>query len=258
METFIAGFAYGATTVVVGQPLDTIKTRMQATSGHRNSITVFREIWQREGIFGLYRGGLPLFIGGALIRSAQFGVYNNVIGLMREKWGETRKEDRIFGAFDPQVIGAGFFGGFARGIVETPFEYLKTRRQVENSWKFKEILSGSGATMTRNSILFSAFVIYIDLSKLWIEGGLSPFWTGAICANLAWLTIWPLDVVKSQIQSGNFQGKSILELLKINMKNGLMFRGLLPGLVRSFISNGSSMVVYNEVLKILNERKEKV
>eukprot|EP01040_Poterioochromonas_malhamensis_P020477 gene20477-24449_t len=77
METFIAGFAYGATTVVVGQPLDTIKTRMQATSGHRNSITVFREIWQREGIFGLYRGGLPLFIGGALIRSAQFGVYNN-------------------------------------------------------------------------------------------------------------------------------------------------------------------------------------
>ena len=33
-----------------------------------------------------------------------------------------------------------------------------------------------------------------------VPGGLGPFWTGAICANLAWLTIWPIDVVKSQVR----------------------------------------------------------
>ena len=30
VDTFIAGSAYGTTTVLVGQPFDTIKTRMQA------------------------------------------------------------------------------------------------------------------------------------------------------------------------------------------------------------------------------------
>ena len=32
--TFAAGYAYGTTTVIVGQPLDTIKTRMQGMPAH--------------------------------------------------------------------------------------------------------------------------------------------------------------------------------------------------------------------------------
>jgi solute carrier family 25 carnitine/acylcarnitine transporter 20/29 len=254
METFVAGFAYGATTVVVGQPLDTIKTRMQASSGKSmTSWSVGREIFVKEGIVGLYRGGIPILIGGALIRSAQFGVYNNSLAWMREKYGQTRPEDRWFSVFDPQVVAAGFLGGLGRGMVETPFEYLKTRRQVDKKWQFKELMSGSGPTLLRNSFLFSSFVIYMDLSKQIIEGGLSPFWSGAICANLAWLTIWPLDVVKTQIQSGNYQG-SIWQLLKTNAREGTFFRGLLPGLTRSFISNGCSMVVYSKILEYFNSK----
>merc|ERR1712072_1619649 len=84
-------------------------------------------------------------------------------------------------------------------------------------------------TMFRNSILFTAFVVYIDLSKQLIEGGLSPFFEGAICANLAWMTVWPLDVVKSQTQSGNYKGVGIVKLLSDTFRSGRMFRGLLPG-----------------------------
>lgn len=78
--TFIAGASYGLTTVVVGQPLDTVKTRMQGMNGSSpsQSFLVFRELYAKEGIKGLYRGGLPLMIGGSMMRSAQFGVrYDN-------------------------------------------------------------------------------------------------------------------------------------------------------------------------------------
>ena len=85
-------------------------------------------------------------------------------------------------------------------------EYIKVRRQVQQSWKFSEVLSGSGATIFRNGFLFSSFVVYMDLTKQFIPGGLSPFVLGAFCSNMAWLTIWPLDVVKSQLQSGNYAG----------------------------------------------------
>jgi solute carrier family 25 carnitine/acylcarnitine transporter 20/29 len=70
---------------------------------------------------------------------------------------------------------------------------------------------------------------------------------GATCSNLAWLTVWPLDVVKTQRQSGRHPGVSALALLSNAARGGALFRGLLPGLIRSSIANGTSMVVYKKV-----------
>lgn len=255
MDNFIAGFAYGTTTVIVGQPLDTIKTQMQAL-GHKSAVHTAKDIFAKDGVAGLYRGGIPILIGGGVIRSAQFGVYETVLAKERELFGEYSQEDRVFGVFDPQIIMAGFAGGVGRGLVEGPFEYIKTRRQVNQPWKVSEIFNGSGATIFRNAFLFCGFMIYADLSKQLVPGGLGPFWTGAVCSNLAWLTIWPLDVTKSQIQSGKFPGQSFGSLLIGNFKNGTIFRGLLPGLTRSFIANGCSMVVYKKVLTMLENNSK--
>lgn len=252
MDNFIAGFAYGATTVIVGQPLDTIKTRMQALQMN-SALKTAKVIVSSDGVRGLYRGGLALLLGGSLIRSAQFGVYEFVLDKEKQYFGESK--DRVFGVFNAQVVCAGFAGGIGRGLVEGPFEYIKTRRQVDRAWRPAEVFQGSGATIFRNAFLFCAFVVYIDISQQLIPGGLSPFWKGAICSNLAWLTIWPLDVVKSQIQSGLNKDKSIAALLKENVKSGLLFRGLVPGLTRSFIANGSSMVVYQKCLNLLKESR---
>lgn len=55
-DSFICGFAYGTTTVIVGQPLDTIKTRMQAKGTAFSMTTTATSIIKQEGIAGLYRG----------------------------------------------------------------------------------------------------------------------------------------------------------------------------------------------------------
>ncbi|RYH13126.1 MC/SLC25 family protein [archaeon] len=254
MDSFIAGFAYGTASVIVGQPLDTIKTRMQAMDNElgkdvgKSSWRIAKDLIQKEGIKGLYRGGTVLLIGGGLFRSAQFGVYNFAFSRGEAFLGSTSDDRRVMKVVDPLVVAAGCAGGIGRGLVEAPFEFIKTRIQVQHAWGLKEMFSGSSATILRNSILFSCFVFYIDLSKQLVPGGLGPFWTGAISANLAWLTIWPLDVVKSQIQSGNYNDRTISQLLKENFKNGTFYRGVVPGLTRSFISNGVSMVVYEKVL----------
>jgi len=139
---------------------------------------------------------------------------------------------------------------------------------VEHSWSIKEVTNGTAITLGRNAVLFSAFVVYVDLAKQACQAGyvpaalmddtrknLSPFAKGAICANLAWLTVWPADVVKSMKQSGKYDGntQSSLSLLKDNIQNGRVFRGLIPGLIRSSIANGSSMVVYEMVESSLSE-----
>lgn len=191
-------------------------------------------------------------IGGGLIRATQFGVYEYALTAIKKyQGGALKPEERWFGFVDQQVVLAGFFGGIGRGVTEGPFEYIKVRRQVNQEWKITEVWKGSGATIFRNSFLFSSFVVYVDFTKQLFPGGLGPFLTGAISANFAWLTVWPLDVAKSQLQSGNYAGKSYFHLVKDIITTGKIFRGLLPGLTRSTVANGSSMVVYKKVEELL-------
>jgi hypothetical protein len=83
---------------------------------------------------------------------------------------------------------------------------------------------------------------------------LPPFAIGALCSNLAWLTVWPLDVVKSQVQSGHYQGQGLWKLLVGTARSGQLYRGLLPGLMRSTIANGCAMVAYTETKKVLEKQ----
>jgi len=265
---FIAGASYGLTTVVVGQPLDTIKVRMQGLPSAANSsgFKVASELFAREGVAGLYRGGLPLFVGGAFMRSAQFGVSGAAKVWLEENVSGGKPATRLFGIFDWQVMVAGAAGGLSRGLVEIPTDFFKTRRQVEHTWNIREVLNGSGVTLLRNTVLYAAFMFYVDMSKLLCRKGyipsllmtedhqnLIPFAKGSICANLAWLTVWPADVIKTQQQSGRYASKTTFQLLQENLRTGRLFRGLIPGLVRSTIANGSSMVVYEFVLTTLTK-----
>jgi solute carrier family 25 carnitine/acylcarnitine transporter 20/29 len=233
------------------------------SASQSTSFQVAKTLFFREGVLGLYRGGLPLFVGGSLMRSAQFGVSGACKTRLESSFGKT--QNRIFGVVDWQVIVAGIAGGVGRGIVETPTDFLKIRRQVEKGWTLSNLMDGAGITLARNTSLFSFFVLYMDFSKQLCQAGyvpstlmqpngegLTPFAKGAICANLAWLTIWPLDVLKTQRQSGNYDGNSF-QLLKSNLQSGRMFRGILPGLFRSTIANGSSMVVYEYVHTVLTK-----
>jgi|TARA_B110000208_G_scaffold188826_1_gene249215 solute carrier family 25 carnitine/acylcarnitine transporter 20/29 len=238
--SFASGFAYGATSVLVGQPLDVLKTRMQASRGtfSVSSYLATPSQW--------YRGSAPMLVGGALFRSAQFGFYGTTLDFVRTEYPSTY---RIGGVLDWHVVIAGFAGGFGRGLVEGPFEYIKVRRIVDEPWRFRDMYSGSATTMLRNAFLFSSFVCYRDvLNHVWGDGtpgsALPPFWEGALCANAAWVSIWPLDVVKSQIQSGLHGKRGVASLLLEAVRSGKMFTGLVPGLMRSTIANGCGMTVY--------------
>lgn len=191
------------------------------------------------------------------MRSAQFGVSGRVRDFL--------KESSVKDQYGSHALLSGIAGGIGRAMVEIPTDYLKIRRQVERSWSFKSLLDGSAVTMGRNVLLFASFVLWIDASKEACKRnlvpeffttedgkGLRPFAKGAVAANMAWLTVWPLDVVKTQRQSGNYQGKGTLHLLTENMRSGLIFRGVIPGLVRSTVANGSSMVVYENVHTFLS------
>jgi len=194
------------------------------------------------------------------MRSAQFGVYQSVIPTLEKHYGRIEPQNYWFGCINPHVVAAGWAGGIGRGLVEGPFEMVKVRKQVVSGWHFRDIFQGFGTTLFRNSFLFSGFVIYLDIFKQQVETKrdltVTPFVKAGICANLAWLTIWPLDVVKTRKQSGKYDGKSLVWLLGDTIKSGHMYRGLSVGMLRSFIANGASMEVYTFVERELRKRSQ--
>mmetsp|Transcript_20822 Transcript_20822/g.45152 ORF Transcript_20822/g.45152 Transcript_20822/m.45152 type:complete len:271 (+) Transcript_20822:30-842(+) len=265
MESFIAGFAYGGTTVLVGQPMETLKTLAQvqsaatSTVGGTNSslLHTATHLYSTAGIRGFYRGGMPLLLGGGLMRSAQFGVYQSVKPTLEKRYGPIDPKNYWLGCINPHVVAAGWAGGIGRGLVEGPFEMVKVRKQVLSQWQFGDIFQGFGATLFRNSFLFSSFVIYMDIFQQQLDMRdltVTPFIKAGFCASLAWTTIWPLDVVKTRRQSGKYDGKSLSWLLRDCIRRGDMYRGLPVGLLRGFIANGASMEVYTLVEKELKKQ----
>ena len=136
--SFAGGGMYGLVTVAVGQPLDTVKTRMQARPENLRSSMgkTGMELFKKEGIPGLYRGGMPLVIGGVFLRSAQFGFYKATMQGLGADRADYVKPTKLLGVVDPHVMLAGFFGGLGRGLVEGPAEYIKVRTQVVKNWSF--------------------------------------------------------------------------------------------------------------------------
>ena len=170
MISFAAGMVYGFTSTVVGQPLDTVKTRMQARPSEmsKGTLKALTDLWGKEGFRGLYRGAAPLFVGGGLMRSAQFGCYDIAYRTITTREGRDPEAPppRILGVFNPEVIAAGFCGGLGRAVVEAPADYIKTRRQVDRPWSLRDMTNSSvGITMLRNSFLFMSFSVYTDVSE---------------------------------------------------------------------------------------------
>ena len=84
------GVLYGTTSVCVGHPFDTIKTKMQAQQGfeNRSMLRSFAKTLQEQGVRGLYRGCLPPLFGSGIFRSTQFAVFESVYTYMDVPFGK--------------------------------------------------------------------------------------------------------------------------------------------------------------------------
>ena len=244
--------------VAVGHPIDTIKNKMQAQEGYeaRNAINSLVKTIRTQGLFGLYRGATPQFLGSILFRSMQFGVYHSVHSRMNNSFGT--REIPFTGGLEIRVVLGGMASGIARATFETPIDYWKIRRQIFQDWKLQDGLKdlkipGFQVTLMSRLFLLPIFFIYLDKAKplktrIFGESVVGNIFYGGSCATAAWWTIWPLEYMKSQIQGGYGDPKSSFQqrLVSIFREKGVfgLYRGLGPGSARSFLANGLSMAVF--------------
>ena len=246
------GVLYGTTSVCVGHPFDTVKTKMQAQSGFesRGMIKTFTTTVQEQGIRGLYRGCLPPLFGSGIFRSVQFAMFEATYTYMDVPFA--RYELPLTGGLQVRVLTGGFLASTARAIIETPLEYAKVRRQTQQNWRLRDVYTGFGVTWMRTIGLMCTYFIIIDSARRHVpevfnSHVIGPFLLSGFAATFAWWVVWPLEYIKSQVQGNYGEQQTLLKRMSgvVRERGGILglYRGIGPGTIRSFIANGTSMIV---------------
>ncbi|KAG9190390.1 hypothetical protein G6011_08478 [Alternaria panax] len=222
---FWAGYISGAAGIIIGNPLDLIKTRLQAGKSAQNveATTTTGAVTAPQGFKGqfenagtLVRGATaPILTYGAL-NALLFMTYNRTLSLLSDSPTSPTNFSKVFLA--------GATGGLASFIVSAPTELVKCRAQVATSatttswsvardvWRAEGIRGlyyGGGITSVRDAVGYGFYFWSYELSKqAWSspddsdrETAMKVLLCGGLAGVITWASIFPLDVIKTRLQT---------------------------------------------------------
>ncbi|GFY56609.1 mitochondrial ornithine transporter 1, partial [Trichonephila inaurata madagascariensis] len=279
-----AGSAGGAACVFVGQPLDTLKVKMQTFPHlYRNSFICFRETFIKEGIRGLYAGTVPALVANIAENSVLFcayGVCQNAVKIL------VGKENAL--ELNPlENASAGFFAAFFSSFSLCPTELIKCRLQAMRETSSKESINrahigpwvltkeifksegilgffrGFGVTVLREMPGYFFFFGGYELSRNLLTpkgkskdeiGLLRTVIAGGIGGVSFWVAIFPADVIKSRLQISKSNDSTVAVTKELIRKEGFkaLYKGLGPTVLRTFPASGALFVAYEYTKQFLN------
>ncbi|CEP08946.1 hypothetical protein [Parasitella parasitica] len=247
----------GMSQVIVGQPLDTIKVRLQLDQGR------FKGAWdctvqtvQKEGFFALYKGMASPLIGIGAVNALLFAANSSIKSRLQTHPDQLLPLDKI------ALAGAG--AGFVNSILASPVELLKIKMQAQFGSKSVDgkryftgpidcakyliqrdgiahgLFRGLWATIAREIPAYAGFYTGFEATKRYLTQGqeasvLQLMLSGATGGASYWVCSYPLDVVKS-----------VASIACLKWRDGLggLFRGFSPTVLRSIPAAGATFTAY--------------
>ncbi|XP_062856676.1 solute carrier family 25 member 48 [Trichomycterus rosablanca] len=148
LDDFLAGWIAGASSVIVGHPLDTVKTRLQAGKGCKNALHCIVSIYKKETVAGFFKGlSFPL-ASITLYNSVVFGFFSNSQRFISElRYGDGKHQ---CGMLDLTV--ASMLTGLVSVSLGAPVELVKIRLQMQTQPVLAQnlTLAGNGSVSGRS------------------------------------------------------------------------------------------------------------
>jgi len=278
---FIAGCIGGMAGVVVGHPLDTVKVRIQTQCArnpvYRGTFDCLRSIMVKEGTRGLYRGLSSPMVGVAAVNALTFGIHGNVRRLMANP-------DSLSAQFR-----AGMIAGGCQAVVVSPMELVKSQLQVQGATSGmgaryftspldccrqllrrqgpRGLMRGYWITVVREvpafGIYFSTYEILTTamagdgrktLPQMLLAGGLAGV--------ASWVFTYPIDVVKTRIQTDGMSGIQQYEgyvscVRQTVQREGwqALMRGVNSASIRAFPTNAVTLALVSVIMEMCHERE---
>ncbi|THX81351.1 hypothetical protein D6D05_04208 [Aureobasidium pullulans] len=282
VKDLFAGAVGGVAQVLIGQPFDIVKVRLQTTTQYSGAADAASKILKNEGAAAFYKGTLTPLIGIGACVSVQFGAFHYARrAFERQNAAKTGVLESPQPLSYSQYYAAGAFAGIANTLMSSPIEHIRIRLQTQphgaarlfngpidcvkklcaHEGVLKGLYRGTGVTWFREAqaygVWFTAFEFMMnqDAKRNGIERKEIPTWKIALYGGLAgealWLGSYPFDVIKSKMQSDGFGAeqkyKSMRDTFAQTWRGEGMrgfWRGLGPTLLRAMpVSAGTFATV---------------
>uniref|UniRef100_A0A0X3PU88 Mitochondrial ornithine transporter 1 n=1 Tax=Schistocephalus solidus TaxID=70667 RepID=A0A0X3PU88_SCHSO len=230
---FVAGVNGGIASVCVSQPLDTVKVKMQAFPEHyKNSWLCLKQTWFKDGLSrGLYAGTVPALMANI----AENAVVFCALPFCQRMVSWAMKTGGTENLSTPHHALSGSLAGVFTAIVLCPTELVKCKMQAVHDVEklgriklrasspyqiLKQILYSEGLrglyrgfvpTLGREVIGYYFFFGGYEAARSLLTprgqtkddlGPLATAVAGGFGGAALWVSIFPLDSVKSRIQIG--------------------------------------------------------
>ncbi|GAA5928897.1 hypothetical protein JCM1841_001288 [Sporobolomyces salmonicolor] len=283
IKSFISGGAGGIAAVLVGQPFDLTKVRLQtaAPGQYTGTLDVVKQTFVRDGIKGFYRGMGPPLAGVTPMFAVSFWGYamgKKVVYAMTP----TRSSSVLSYS---ELAFAGFFSAIPTTLVAAPVERVKVLLQMQGqggkqlyngpidaiSKLYKEgglksIYRGTAATLARDgpgSAVY--FIVYEAVKRRLTPAGQDPaalsLTAVTVAGGLAGVGMWtfaiPPDVIKSRLQGapeGTYKG--FIDCAAQTVKHDgvkALFKGFGPAMLRAFPANAATFLGVELSMQAMNK-----
>ncbi|KAJ6137797.1 Mitochondrial carrier protein [Penicillium samsonianum] len=278
VKDLAAGAAGGMAQVILGQPFDIVKVRLQTTTQYKSALECATQIFKKEGPTAFYKGTLTPLIGIGACVSVQFGAYHEA----RRRLEELNKKKYANSALSyTQYYMAGSFAGLTNSVLSGPIEHVRIRLQAQphgagrlysgpidcvsklaaQGGALRGIYRGQAVTLLREAQAYGAWFMAFefmmnqdakrnnvkreDLSKAKIA------MYGGLAGEVLWLSSYPLDVIKSKMQTDGFGAQQKYSTMRDCFKKtyaieglGGFWKGIGPTLLRAMpVSAGTFLTV---------------
>lgn len=211
---FTIGIGIGIIKTILGYPLDTIKTNYQNNPHYKITMK------------NIYNG-------------VKFPLTCNVVNNSLMFYLNTYIQN-IFNKHYINAVNNNYISGFITGTIISPiiniFDLHKIQYQTNNYTKLQLSNLGISSTLMKESIYTS---LYFGTFHKLKEYNVNPYLNGGITGTISWLCIYPIDVIKTRIQSKKY------DCYYHAFRCGNLWKGISICLSRSFIINSISLPIYD-------------
>ncbi|PGH14021.1 hypothetical protein AJ79_03290 [Helicocarpus griseus UAMH5409] len=274
-----AGAAGGIAQVLLGQPFDIIKVRLQTTTQYSNALDCATKILKNEGPLAFYKGTLTPLVGIGACVSVQFGAFHEARRRLEEL--NSKKDPLNTGLSYPQYYLAGAFAGVTNSVISGPIEHVRIRLQTQphganrlysgpldcirklsaHEGVLKGLYRGELVTIFREAQAYGVWFLSFEYLMNWEAkrnqikrediSSVKVAAYGGLAGEALWLGSYPLDVVKSKMQSDGFGAQQKFSGMTDCFKKtfaaeglGGFWKGIGPTLLRAMpVSAGTFAVV---------------
>lgn len=270
-----AGAGAGLVGTLIGYPLDVVKGQMQVHIGKTSMFRIFRQMYATQGVTGFYRGVIPPMVSLTLLNMTNFSSYSSMSKALQI-------DHSIEGEIQPLAFVAGAAVGPIASLISTPFEFLKIQLQfsARNNVYYKSTFDAAKVicksrgvrtlytghlinTFREMIFLGTYFACYENIKKLLSTAlpiAVAVPVSGGCAGSIGWLISFPLDGIKTTIQSVPIRPEESIKALSIRaalseqLNRGFwrIYSGVSPSIIRAFIVSSTRFSAYEAIVRLLS------